>query len=120
MNRLNTWARDLSMGARFAVTGGRQGWTRTLLTALGAGLGIAVLLVAASVPQIQQHRGDRTDARAVYTGGDEAPRSDHSFRYVEAHTVFRGETVNGTVVGAAGAPPPPPPRPAPPPPPPPR
>ena len=34
------------MGARFAVTGGREGWIRTALTALGVGLGVAVLLLA--------------------------------------------------------------------------
>ncbi|MFE9556501.1 hypothetical protein ACFYMW_29245 [Streptomyces sp. NPDC006692] len=30
---------DLGLGARFALTGGREGWVRTVLTALGVGLG---------------------------------------------------------------------------------
>ena len=31
------WSRDLAMGARFALAGGREGWTRSLLTAVGVG-----------------------------------------------------------------------------------
>ncbi|MEV6707011.1 hypothetical protein, partial [Micromonospora wenchangensis] len=37
---------DLAMGARMAVTGGREGWTRALLTAVGVGIGVAMLLLA--------------------------------------------------------------------------
>ena len=42
---LRVWARDLGLGARFAFGGGREGWTRTLLTGLGVGLGVALLLI---------------------------------------------------------------------------
>lgn len=35
--RLRTWARDLGLGVRFAAAGGREGWIRTLLTAVGSG-----------------------------------------------------------------------------------
>ncbi|MBW8698014.1 hypothetical protein MBT84_00375 [Streptomyces sp. MBT84] len=35
---LRIWVRDLKLGMRFAATGGREGWTRTVLTAVGVGL----------------------------------------------------------------------------------
>ncbi|MFI1941472.1 FtsX-like permease family protein [Streptomyces purpureus] len=100
---VRTWARDLTLGARFAVAGGRRGWIRTALTAVGVGLGVALLLVAASVPDLIQNRADRSDARAIFTGGEAAPRSDRSFLYVEPGTVFHGDPVQGVVVRAEGA-----------------
>ena len=51
------------MGARFAVTGGRDGWTRAVLTAVGVGLGVALLLLAAAVPGALAARQARGDAR---------------------------------------------------------
>ena len=36
-----TWLRDLGIGMRFAAAGGREGWARTALTAVGVGLGVA-------------------------------------------------------------------------------
>jgi hypothetical protein len=56
---------DLSLGIRLAVGGGRTSWVRLLLTAAGVGLGVAVLLSAASVPHMLQARDDRTSSRYV-------------------------------------------------------
>lgn len=50
-----TWVRDLGLDARFAVPGGRGGWTRTLLTAVGG----ALLPVAAAVPAMLSARSER-------------------------------------------------------------
>ena len=47
---------ELLIGARMALTGGREGWIRTILTALGVGIGVAMLLLAASVPAALQAR----------------------------------------------------------------
>ena len=48
------WARSgpgtSAMGSRFAFTGGREGWVRVLLTAVGVGLGVALLLLTAAIP----------------------------------------------------------------------
>ncbi|MEE1756313.1 FtsX-like permease family protein [Streptomyces sp. SP18CS02] len=97
-----SWARDLALGARLAVTGGPRGWTRTLLTGVGVGLGVALLLIAASIPNLLDSRGDRSDARAIFTGGDDAARSARSFLYITPETAFRGETIHGVVVRAEG------------------
>ncbi|MGH8877865.1 MAG: hypothetical protein ACRD0P_11055, partial [Stackebrandtia sp.] len=49
---IGAWLADLAMGFRFAVAGGRSGWIRAGLTALGVGLGVAMLLAAASIPTV--------------------------------------------------------------------
>lgn len=100
MNRGSPWIRDLTLGLRFAVTGGRPGWTRTALTALGVGLGVAMLLFAASVPGLLQTRDDRAIARAVSL--DEAQRSSSSFLFNRTSTLYRGDTVNGLVIRPDG------------------
>lgn len=51
------WATDLAMGARFAVTGGREGWVRMTLTAVGVGLGVALLLLCTALPNVFAARG---------------------------------------------------------------
>lgn len=63
MSTLATWARDLRLGARFALAGGRSGWVRTALTALGTALGVTVLLLAASLPNALTAGEQREDAR---------------------------------------------------------
>lgn len=91
-----TWIRDLTLGARFAVTGGRRGWTRTILTAIGVGLGVSLLLVAASVPHLIESRDTREADRTV-TFNDEVKRSERSFLFAQTSTLYRGDTVNGAV-----------------------
>ena len=66
---LRTWARDLALGARFAVGGGREGWTRTVLTAVGVGLGVALLLLAAAVPAMMNTRDHKRVARDSTSAG---------------------------------------------------
>ncbi|MFG3252638.1 ABC transporter permease [Streptomyces sp. NPDC048172] len=95
------WARDLVMGGRFALAGGRQGWVRTALTAVGVGLGVAVLLFAASVPSVLHETDVREDART--SGGTGEPRSGpHSLLMADAGTTFHGKDVNGKLVEAEG------------------
>ncbi|GGY90609.1 ABC transporter permease [Streptomyces poonensis] len=57
------WSRDLAMGVRFAFTGGREGWVRLLLTGVGVGLGVALLLLTTAIPNALAARDDRADAR---------------------------------------------------------
>ena len=45
---LAQWAADLALGVRLSVSGGRAGWVRLALIAVGIGLGVAMLLVAAA------------------------------------------------------------------------
>ncbi|MER5962922.1 FtsX-like permease family protein [Streptomyces sp. NPDC002057] len=101
--RFRTWARDLALGARFAVTGGRPGLLRTLLTATGVGFGVALLLIAAALPNMLFQREVRESQRAP--DGSEtisAPRPD-SFLHLGRVTVFRGDVVSGLLVRPEGA-----------------
>ncbi|MEU9165202.1 FtsX-like permease family protein [Streptomyces sp. NPDC048424] len=65
MSRLRVWARDLGMGTRFAFGGGREGWIRTLLTGVGVGLGVALLLISTAIPGALAARYERGDARST-------------------------------------------------------
>lgn len=102
--RQRAFWRDLAMGVRFALGGGREGWTRTLLTAVGVGLGVALLLGAASVPELMQRRDDRSVARSAedqFTGKP-APKSDSTVLQRDVQTDFRDSTVSGRVLRAEG------------------
>ncbi|MFE4370168.1 FtsX-like permease family protein [Streptomyces sp. NPDC056835] len=109
--RLRTWARDLGLGVRFATAGGREGWIRTLLTSLGVGLGVTLLLLAASVPRVMDARAEREGARTVQEAGDEAPvpRSDTTLVWINAGTEYRRAEIGGQSLRPDGARPPLPP-----------
>ncbi|ARZ68141.1 integral membrane protein [Streptomyces albireticuli] len=99
------WLRDLTTGARFALTGGRDSWLRTALTAVGVGLGVTLLLIAASVPEMLSQRSHRESARAVPLPAETPARLDPApgtllVRAVE--TDFRDKPVRGTLVRADG------------------
>lgn len=101
-----TWLRDLGLGIRFAAAGGREGWARTALTAVGVGLGVALLLVASSVPHLLDERSARSEARYEATASrnaDSAKKSDTSVLRIDAETEYRGHTVGGFVMRAEGA-----------------
>ncbi|MFI9382841.1 FtsX-like permease family protein [Kutzneria sp. NPDC052558] len=61
------------LGARLAIGGGRAGWGRLALTAVGVGLGAAVLLAATSVSHMLQARDDRGYARGIPSGELKSP-----------------------------------------------
>ncbi|MFJ9622193.1 ABC transporter permease [Streptomyces sp. NPDC101181] len=101
--RTATALRDLGLGIRFAAGGGREGWTRTLLTAVGVGLGVTLLLLASSVPHMREARAEREQARGetpVSAARDVA--SDSSVLGLSATTEYRGRTVVGRLVRAEG------------------
>ncbi|WP_326720898.1 ABC transporter permease [Streptomyces sp. NBC_00243] len=99
-----SWAKDLSMGAKFAVTGGREGWARVLLTAVGVGLGVALLLLTAAVPNILASRDDREDARLdlTYSGVDTA-KADNTLLVANLDTTYREKDVRGRAMEPEGA-----------------
>ncbi|MFE7133555.1 FtsX-like permease family protein [Streptomyces sp. NPDC057638] len=102
---LRSLPHDLGLGIRFAVRGGREGWIRTLLTALGIGLGVALLLVASSVPRIMVSQQERDDARtptAHLRGGTTAPTAT-SVLWADASTEYRDETISGSLLRPDGA-----------------
>ncbi|WP_449479143.1 FtsX-like permease family protein [Streptomyces abikoensis] len=96
------------MGARFTVTGGREGLLRAVLTALAVGLGVAVLAIAASVPHVLDERDRRTAARAVNTPlefeqpGQDLRGSSGTLVYRDAGTEFRDKKVGGALLHPEG------------------
>lgn len=61
--------RDLAIGLRIALAGGRRSAGRLALTAVSTGLGIAVLLLAAAVPEMWHAHEARFNAVAYRTSG---------------------------------------------------
>ncbi|CAL9537440.1 hypothetical protein SUDANB60_04152 [Streptomyces sp. enrichment culture] len=97
------WARDLALGVRFAVTGGREGWTRALLTAVGVGLGVALLLLTAAVPNLLDGRDRREDARQDNAYAQDTLRpSDDTLLVAHANSDFRDTDLRGRLVEAEG------------------
>ncbi|PSM37587.1 hypothetical protein C6Y14_41205 [Streptomyces dioscori] len=89
---------------RFALAGGREGMVRTALTAVGVGLGVAMLLLAASVPTARHHRDERTHARIDVNLDDRAiDASDHTVLISDIDTVFRGKEIRGRMVQQEGS-----------------
>ncbi|MFI0963213.1 ABC transporter permease [Streptomyces sp. NPDC021080] len=98
------WSRDLAMGARFAVTGGREAWVRVLLTAVGVGLGVALLLLTTAIPSALASRHDRESARDDMTYNSAVKkRSDRTLLIAHTDTTFRDEDVRGRLVEPEGS-----------------
>ncbi|MFG2717413.1 FtsX-like permease family protein [Streptomyces sp. NPDC048416] len=96
---------DLALGTRFAVSGGREGWVRTVLTAVGVGLGVALLLGAASVPHLTGQRAHRIHDRQPFSAGSDrnAGHLKASLLYTTADTEYRDDTIGGKLLRPAGA-----------------
>ncbi|MCZ1007718.1 ABC transporter permease [Streptomyces lydicus] len=99
---LRRWGTDLAMGARFAVTGGREGWIRTTLTALGVGLGVAVLLLATAVPNVLDAATARHRARNVVPAAAGAGPSDRTLLTAPVGSAYRDLPVRGLLLRAEG------------------
>ncbi|MFJ7177228.1 ABC transporter permease [Streptomyces massasporeus] len=100
---IGQWSRDLAMGARFALAGGREGWTRSLLTAVGVGLGVALLLLTTAIPGALAERDRREEARSDHTfGQQEIPKAEDTLVVVDADTTFRDLDVRGRLLEPEG------------------
>ncbi|MFF3614402.1 ABC transporter permease [Streptomyces sp. NPDC002580] len=98
------WSRDLTMGARFAVTGGREAWMRVLLTAVGVGLGVALLLLTTSFPNALDARQARESARNDITYSSTVrKKSDRTVIVALAGTTFHDEDIRGRLLEPEGA-----------------
>ncbi|MGX1880985.1 ABC transporter permease [Streptomyces sp. NPDC055287] len=101
---LASWARDLGLGIRFAASGGREGWVRTILTAVGVGLGVALLFGAASVPSVIDSRNERQEARTTVEVQTPLPKaSDTTVLWADTSTEFRDKIIAGASLRADGA-----------------
>lgn len=101
-----TWARDLALGVRFGVSGGREGWIRTLLTAFGVGVGVTMLLLAASVPNMIEGRDVRGDTRTPIEikalGSPDRPATETTVAWRAVHDDYRGRAISGAIMRAEG------------------
>ncbi|MFK8848837.1 FtsX-like permease family protein [Streptomyces sp. Ac-502] len=89
------------MGVRFAA-GGREGWIRTALTALGVGLGVAVLLVAAAVPHAVSTAVARDQARSDTFSPRSTTATDRTLLVAQTDTAYRDRPVRGRLVRPDG------------------
>ncbi|MEU3789445.1 ABC transporter permease [Streptomyces fructofermentans] len=90
------WSRDLAMGTKFAFTGGREGWIRVLLTGVGVGLGVALLLLTTAIPSAMQARSDREYSRTDLRMSSEViPKADNTVLVGNVGSDFRGQDVRG-------------------------
>lgn len=62
---MSGWRGDLVIGVRLAVGGGRSSLARFVLSAIGVGIAVLVLLTAASVGTISANRDLRGDAKQI-------------------------------------------------------
>jgi ABC-type antimicrobial peptide transport system permease subunit len=77
------------MGVRFAFGGGREGWTRALLTAVGVGLGVALLLLTTAIPNALAVRHEREAARMDYTYAQPTrPKAADTLVVADADTTY--------------------------------
>lgn len=97
------WARELLLGARMAAVGGRGGLLRTGMAAIGVGLGIAMLLLAASLSTMMDARSERTAARNdLHLSGEQPSASAATLLVAEAGTHYRGRSIRGRVLQPEG------------------
>lgn len=102
------WYRDLAMGVRFTFTGGREGWVRAVLTAVGVGLGVALLLLTAAIPNALATRGAREEARQDMGIGylENNPTSkptDRSLLVADTDTEYQQQEIRGRLLEPEGA-----------------
>jgi hypothetical protein len=91
------------MGVRFAFAGGREGWIRALLTAVGVGLGVALLLLTTAIPNALAERSRREAARSDHTFTQQKlPRAEDTLVVLDTDTVFGERDVRGRLLEAEG------------------
>ncbi|GIH71798.1 FtsX-like permease family protein [Sphaerimonospora thailandensis] len=95
------WVRQLAFGVRLAFRGGATGWTRVALTATAVGLGVAFLLLAASVPNLLSARDARESARVDYLQHLER-RGDDTLLLGFVDTQFHGIRIRGRLLQPEG------------------
>ncbi|MER7835497.1 FtsX-like permease family protein [Streptomyces sp. NPDC096040] len=92
------------MGVRFAFGGGREGWFRAALTAVGVGLGVALLLLTTALPNALAVRHQRDVARADFTYIYHPVKAgEKTFVIADIETPYRGHDIRGRLVQPEGA-----------------
>ncbi|MFF5495200.1 ABC transporter permease [Streptomyces aquilus] len=100
---MRQWARDLGMGVRFAFAGGREGWVRVLLTAVGVGLGVALLLLTTAIPNAMATRDKRETARSDMSySSNRLKKADDTLVVGAVTTTYHDKNVRGREVEPEG------------------
>lgn len=94
--------RDLALGVRLATSGGREGRLRLLLTAVGVGLGVVLLIAATAMPAAVDSRRLRMEAAELGQSAEPPARSAHTLLVQRWQTEFRERSVFGLVVEPEG------------------
>ncbi|MFJ3828461.1 FtsX-like permease family protein [Streptomyces sp. NPDC090046] len=102
MSRLRVWTRDLGMGGRFAFGGGREGWIRTVLTGVGVGLGVALLLISTALPSALTARYERGDARSTIEAVRAGQPGRDTLLLKRADQTYHGSEILGSFLRAEG------------------
>ncbi|MFD2796601.1 FtsX-like permease family protein [Promicromonospora vindobonensis] len=92
---------DLALGVRLSVGGGRSGWVRLALIAVGVGLGVTMLLLAASIPTVLDAREARAQARSV-AEAQELTVGEPSALTQEVRSMYREDPLVGLVIQPEG------------------
>ena len=102
---LAQWAADLALGVRLSVSGGRAGWVRLALIAAGIGLGVTMLLGAATAPAVVAAQQARVDDRSapLWVPPEDAMAAGPDTVLTEVvRSQFRGSDIEGVLVHAEG------------------
>ncbi|MBO3083335.1 FtsX-like permease family protein [Cellulomonas fengjieae] len=91
---------ELTLGMRMSVSGGRSGWARLALVATGIGIGVAMLLLVASVPNVLDTRATRDAARSP--GTPVAERGDDTILVKRMFSEVGAENVVGHLLQPEG------------------
>ncbi|MFJ9338055.1 ABC transporter permease [Streptomyces sp. NPDC101733] len=102
MSASKVWLRDLAMGFRFAFGGGREGWTRTALTGVGIGLGVALLLISTTIPGALAARGERGEARVPVNASPTLGPGPDTLLMADANMTYRHLDIDGRLLRAEG------------------
>lgn len=97
---MRRWARDLGLGCRFVAKGGPAAWLRLTMTALGVGIGVALLLFAASMPNLVDGYHQRGAARDM--ASSTGPATAHTILVHRSPNEYRGHLLHGVLVKAEG------------------
>ncbi|WP_329109281.1 hypothetical protein OG792_11155 [Micromonospora sp. NBC_01699] len=97
------WRDDLLLGARLVFAGGRDGLLRTVLAAIGVGLGVALLLIAVSIPTMLGDRSARGEARGdqQYDVELTTPAAD-TLLVGQFNTTFGERSIRGRILRPEG------------------
>lgn len=101
---MRQWGRDIAMGVRFAFAGGREGWIRVLLTAVGVGLGVALLLLTTAIPSAMATRDEREQARTDMSfSATRIKKADDTLIVGYATTTYHDKSIRGRELEPEGS-----------------